>query len=457
MKQITSFLEARFKLSENGTCVRTEAIGGITTFLTMAYILAVNPSILAVTGMDKAAILVATAVAAAAGSILMALLANYPFALAPGMGLNAFFAFTVVLGMGYSWQFALTAVLVEGLIFLLLSLTSVREQLFDAIPSTLKVGVGAGIGLFIAFIGLQNAKIVVDNPATLVSFYDFSASPFAEQGITVLLAMVGVLLIGIMLVKKIKGAVLFGILATWAIGIFCELTGVYMPNPELGTFSILPNFEQGFELSAISNTFMQFEFKNIATLDFVVIMFSFLFVDMFDTLGTLIGVSTQANMLDKDGKLPRIKGALLSDSIATILGAILGTSTTTTYVESSAGVNAGARTGLAALITGGLFLISLLLAPVFMALPAFATAPALIVVGLMMLKSVLRVDFDNFEEAIPAYVATISMPFFYSISEGICLGVISYTVLKIAIGKTREVHPIIAVLSVIFVLKYALI
>lgn len=448
------FLEKRFKLTANKTNAQTEVIGGLTTFMTMAYILAVNPTILSAAGMDKAAVLVATALASALGSILMGIFANYPFALAPGMGLNAFFAYTVVLGYGYSWQFALTAVLVEGFIFVILSLTNVREAIFNSIPQCLKIGVSAGIGLFIAFIGLQNAKIVVPNESTAVSLFDFSANPFKTQGITVLLALIGILITAILLIKKVKGSILIGIVATWLIGIICQLVGLYVPNPEIGTYSLLPDFSQGLQIGAISKTFAKFEFGKIISFDFLAIMFSFLFVDMFDTLGTLIGVANQADMLDKDGKLPKIKGALLSDAIATIFGAIFGTSTTTTFVESSAGVGAGARTGLAAITSGILFLLSLLLSPIFLAIPSFATAPALIIVGFMMLKSVLKLSFDNLSDAIPAYITIIAMPFLYSISDGICFGVISYTILKVVTGKKKDVHWLMYILSVLFILKY---
>ena len=455
MKQ--SFLDSRFKLTENNTNARIEIMGGITTFMTMAYILAVNPSILSASGMDPAAIFVATALASAVGSILMGLLANYPFALAPGMGLNAFFAFTVVLGMGYSWQFALTAVLVEGIIFIILSLTNVREAIFNAIPSSLKVGVSCGIGLFIALIGCLNAKIVVKNDSTAVSLYDFSANPFKSEGITVVLALIGILITAILLAKKVKGGILFGIIITWLLGIICQLTGLYVPNPELGMYSLLPDFSQGLQLGAIKSTFMQFDFANIASLDFIVVMFSFLFVDLFDTLGTLIGIATQADMLDEEGKLPRIRGALLSDAIATCVGAILGTSTTTTFVESSSGVASGARTGLAAITTGLFFILSLLLSPIFLAIPSFATAPALIVVGFMMLQSVIKFNFDDLTDAIPAYLTLIGMPFLYSISDGICFGVISYTIIKVCTGKAKEVHWLMYILTILFIAKYILI
>ena len=331
-------LEKFFKLKENGTNVKTEVMAGITTFMTMAYILAVNPSILSASGMDANAVLLATALASFLGTVLMALLANYPFALAPGMGLNAYFAYTVVITYGYSWQIALLAVFAEGLIFIVLSVTNVREAIFNAIPMTLKSAVSAGIGLFIAFIGLQNAKIVVNNDSTLVSYQNFKAD-FSSVGMGALLALVGVLITGFLLVKKVKGGILFGILLTWVLGIVCELAGLYQPNPELGMYSVIPTAFVSFDFSSLGKTFGQVfkadfgALKNVT--EFIVVIFAFLFVDIFDTLGTLIGVSSKANMLDKDGKLPRIKGALLADAIATSAGAVLGTSTTTTFVESA--------------------------------------------------------------------------------------------------------------------------
>lgn len=346
-------LEQFFKLKDNKTDVKTEVMAGVTTFMTMAYILAVNPSILSAAGMDANAVLIATALASFVGTALMAFLANYPFALAPGMGLNAYFAFTVVLQMGYSWQIALLAVFVEGLIFIVLSLTNVREAIFNAIPMTLKSAVSVGIGLFIAFIGLQNAKLIVNDDSTLLTYQKFAGEEFSTVGITALLALIGVLITATLLIKNVKGGILLGIVATWVLGIICELVGLYVPNPDAGWFSTIPHAIVSFDFSAIGNTFgqvFQSDFSSVKILDFVVIMFSFLFVDLFDTLGTLIGVSSKANMLDKDGKLPRIKGALLADAIATSVGAILGTSTTTTYVESASGVTEGAEPGLPQLL-----------------------------------------------------------------------------------------------------------
>ena len=461
-KNNQGFLEKVFHLSENHTDVKTEVIAGITTFMTMAYILAVNPNILSDAGMDRGAVFTATALASLVATLLMAAFANYPFVLAPGMGLNAYFAYTVVLQMGYTWQMALAAVFVEGLIFIALSLTNVREAIFNAIPINLKHAVSAGIGLFIAFIGLQNAKIVVDS-ATLVSVYSFkgsiAAGNFNSEGITVLLALIGVLITGILIVKGIKGNILWGILITWILGILCEVTGLYQPNADLGMFSVIPDFTSGFGIPSMKETFMHVDFSRVLSLDFLVVMFAFLFVDMFDTLGTLIGVASKADMLDKDGKLPRIRGALLSDAIGTSVGALFGTSTTTTFVESASGVAGGGRTGLTAVTAAAFFGLSLFLSPIFLAIPSFATAPALIVVGFLMISAILKVDFNDFTEAIPAYIAVIAMPFMYSISEGIAMGVISYVVINLATGRAKEkkISALMYVLAVLFVLKYVMI
>lgn len=463
MNEQTGILEKLFHLRKNNTDVRTECVAGITTFMTMAYILAVNPSILSVSGMDKGAVLTATALSAALGSLLMAFLANYPFALAPGMGLNAFFAFTVVKQMGYSWQMALAAVFIEGIIFIILSLTNVREAIFNAIPFTLKQAVSVGIGLFIAFIGLQNAHIVVANPATKVALFSFSQSltkgTFALEGITVVLALLGVLITAYLMVKNVRGSILWGILITWILGIVCELTGLYLPDPAKGAFSVLPNFSAGlasFTPVSLSPIFMQFDFSRFFSLDFLVVIFSFLFVDLFDTLGSLIGVASKADMLDKDGHLPRIKGALLADAIATCAGAALGTSTTTTFVESSSGVLEGGRTGLTAAVAAVLFLLSLFFSPLFMAIPAFATAPALIVVGFLMFTAVIKINMNDLSAAIPAYITIIATPFCYSISEGICFGVISYVVINALTGQSTKASLLMKVLAVIFILKYIL-
>ena len=453
-------LDKLFHLKENHTDVKTEIMAGITTFMTMAYILAVNPNILSASGMDRGSVFTATALSAFIASCLMALLSNYPFVLAPGMGLNAYFTYTVVLGMGYSWQQALAAVFAEGIIFILLSLTNVREAIFNSIPMNLKHAVSVGIGLFIAFIGLQNAKIVVGNDSTLVSIFSFKSSvaegTFSSQGITVLLALIGILVTAILLAKDVKGSILWGILITWVLGIICQLTHLYVPNADLGYYSLLPDFSSGISVPSMAPTFMKMDFSIVFSLDFVVIMFAFLFVDMFDTLGTLIGVASKANMLDKDGKLPNIKGALLSDAVGTTVGAMCGTSTVTTFVESASGVAEGGRTGLTSIVAGILFALSLLLSPIFLAIPSFATAPALIVVGYLMLTSVTKIDFSDMTEAIPCFIAIIAMPFMYSISEGISMGVISYVVINLITGKAKEkkISALMYVLAVLFVLKY---
>ena len=448
--------ERVFKLSQHNTNVKTEVMAGITTFMTMAYILAVNPSILGSTGMDSTAVLLATALASFVGTACMGLMANLPFALSAGMGLNAFMAYTVVAGYGYSWQVALLAVFIEGIIFIILSLTSVREAIFNAIPLTLKKGVSVGIGLFIAFIGLQNAGLSVDS-STLVTITSFTEN-FHTAGICALLALVGLFITAVLYIHRIKGAILFGILLTWIIGMVCQIAGLYVPDVEAGFYTLFPTFGLT-DFSKLGLTFGQcfnVDFSTVGIINFIVVIFSFLFVDIFDTLGTLIGVATKAKMLDKDGKLPGIKPALLSDAIATSAGAVLGTSTTTTFVESASGVAVGGRTGLTAMVTAVLFLLSTLFAPIFTAIPSFATAPALIMVGFLMVGTVteIRFDEDNLTEAIPAYLAIIAMPLFYSISEGISMGIISYVLLNLAAGKGKKVAPLMYVLAVLFILKY---
>lgn len=450
-------LEKFFKLKENNTNVKTEITAGITTFMTMAYILAVNPSILSEAGMDANAVLIATCIASFIGTMCMAFMANMPFALSAGMGLNAYLAYTVVLGQGLSWQVALFAVFVEGLVFIAMSLTNMREAIFNSIPLTLKKAVSVGIGLFIAFIGLQNAGLVVDS-STLVTITSFTEN-FNTTGICALLAAVGLMITAIMHIRGVKGAILYGIVITWGLGMLCQVAGIYVPNPEMGAYSLFPAGIMSADFSALGKTFGQcfkIDFKNVGLFNFIVVVFSFLFVDLFDTLGTLIGVSAKADMLDEEGHLPNIKPALLSDAIATSAGAILGTSTTTTFVESSAGVAVGGRTGLTAFTTAVLFLLATLFSPLFTSIPSFATAPALIFVGFLMFEAVVDLTFtpDQLSEAIPAYLCIIAMPLFYSISEGICIGVISYVILQLATGKAKDVNPIMYILSVLFVLKY---
>lgn len=449
-------MENFFKLKEHGTDVKTEVIAGLTTFMTMAYILAVNPSILGATGMDTGAIFTATALASAIGSFCMALFANLPFVLSAGMGLNAYFAYTVVLGMGYSWEVALTAVFVEGIIFIILSLTNVREAIFNAIPASLKVAVSVGIGLFITFIGLQNAHIVVDG-STLVGLFSFNGSvkagTFQSEGITVVLALIGLLITAFLVIKNVKGNILLGILITWVLGIICQLAGLYVPNAEAGFYSLIPSGIISAPAS-VAPTLFKMDFSAMASLNFVVVVFAFLFVDIFDTLGTLIGCATKANMLDKEGKLPGIKGALMADAVGTTVGACLGTSTITTFVESSSGIAEGGRTGLTSIVSGLLFILALFFSPVFLAIPSFATAPALIVVGFFMMQSVAKINWSDMLEAIPAFICIFAMPFMYSISEGISFGVISFVVLNAVAGKAKKITPLMWVLAVLFILKY---
>ena len=478
----TTFLGRLFKLNGNRTTVRTEIMAGLTTFMTMAYILAVNPHLLSLEGVaeplgiPKGGVFVATALAAVVGTLLMAFMANYPFVLAPGMGLNAFMAFTVVLTMGYSWQFALLAVFVEGLVFLALSLTPVREGIFNAIPISLKRAVAAGIGLFICLIAMKTAGIVVDNPATLVSMVHFKEVNLHTNGICAILALGGTLLTGFLIVKQVKGAILFGILGTWIGGMICQATGVYTVDPANGFYDLYPKFSLGnlaatfasfgntigglFEPAAWTHTVngevVGQSWDLVKSLDFFVVIFAFFFVDLFDTLGTLIGVSMKGGFLDKEGKLPRISGALCADSIATAVGAVLGTSTTTTFVESASGVMAGGKTGLTSVTAAALFLCALVFAPIFLAIPGFATAPALIIVGYMMLSSCADVDWKDAGEAVPAFLAVAAMPFCYSISDGIMFGVISYTVINALCGRFRRVHWIMYVLTVVFILKYSM-
>ena len=456
-------LEKVFHLKENGTTVRTELMAGLTTFMTMAYILAVNPSILSVTGMDKGALLTVTALASCIATLMMAAFANYPFALSAGMGLNAYFAFTVVKQMGYSWEMALAAVFVEGVIFIVMSLTNIRQAIFNTIPLSMKQAVSVGIGLFIALIGLFNAHVIVANPATKIALFSFKQSlldgTFHSVGITVVLSLIGILATGIMMAKNIKGNILWGILLTWLLGVVCELTGLYVPNPKLGLFSVLPDFSAGvasFLPADPSPIFLKLDLSRAASLYFLVVVLAFLFVDLFDTLGTLMGVASKADMLRPDGTLPRIKGALMADACGTVLGALMGTSTITTFVESASGVSEGGRTGLTSVTVAVLFFLSLFLSPVFMAIPAFATAPALVIVGFLMVSSITKIDFTNLTEAIPAYICIIAMPFAYSISEGTSFGIISYAIINTLTGHARRVSPLMYVLAVIFICKYIL-
>ncbi|MBQ6795875.1 MAG: NCS2 family permease [Clostridia bacterium] len=441
-----------FKLKERGTNVKTEIIAGITTFLAMAYILAVNPNYFgALEGVSTAAIFSATAISAAIATLCMAFFANYPVALASGMGLNAFFVYTVCLGMGCSYEVALTAVLVEGIIFILLSLCNFREALVNQIPSNLKFGITAGIGLFIAIIALINSGIVVNNDATLVGIGSFSSPQFV-------LAIVGLLIIAVLHHFKVPGSILIGILATWVLGMIAELTGWYVVNPEAGVFSVIPSFS--FSAFEAPNMF-KFDFgyvaKNLSS--FAIIVFTFLFTDIFDTVGTLIGVAEKGDLLNEKGELPQAKGALMADAVGTVVGACLGTSTVTSYVESSAGVSAGGRTGLASVVTAILFILSLVFAPIFLAIPSFATTPAMVFVGLLMFGAVKNIDFESdMADSIGAFVAIIFMPFTYSIANGIMFGMLSWVIVKIFTGKVRDIKPIMwistALFAIYFVLKF---
>jgi len=428
-------LDKFFKITENKSTLKTEIIAGITTFMTMVYILAVNPSILSDAGMDKDAVFTATALSALIATLVMALVAKLPFALAPGMGLNAFFAYTVVLGMGYTWQFALTAVFLEGLIFLLLTALNIRELIVNSIPLNLKHAISVGIGLFIAFIGLQSTGLIVDNPATLVSL-----GSMKNPG--VLIGLTGIVVTGVLLAKRVKGALLIGILASTVIGLF---VGVTVIPDDFQMVSLPPSIEP---------IFFKFDFHQILSFDMLIVLFTFLFVDMFDTVGTLVGVSSTADMLDKDGKVPRVKRALFADSIGTTVGAILGTSTVTTYVESAAGVAEGGKTGMTALTVAVMFGLALFFAPLFMMIPPEATASALIIVGLFMISPIMKIDLNDLTEAIPAFLTIIMMPLTYSIAQGIVFGMLSYVILKVLTGRHKEVKPIMYIIAVLFIIKF---
>lgn len=425
-------MEKFFKLKENGTNVKNEIIAGITTFMTMAYILAVNPSILSATGMDKGAVFTATVVSSIVATLIMGLLANLPFALAPGMGLNAFFAYTVVLGMGYSWQTALTAVFIEGIIFLVLTIFNVREAIVNSIPLNMKRAISVGIGLFIAFIGLQNSKIIINNDATLISLGDItSGSP--------LLAIIGLLITSLLLAYNVKGAILIGILLTTLIGIPMGIT-------QLSPYA-------SFAPPSLEPVAFKLDFANIFQPNMFIVLFTFLFVDMFDTVGTLVGVCTKANMLTKGGEVPRCKQALFADAVGTIFGACVGTSTVTTYVESASGVAEGGKTGLTAVVVAVLFTISLFLSHIFLSIPSAATAPALIIVGLFMMTPILEIDLTDYTEAIPSFVCIIFMPFAYSIAEGITFGILAFTLLKLLTGRTKEITLFTWILSALLLIK----
>ncbi len=455
------FLVRYFRLEQNHTDIKTELMAGVTTFMSMAYILAVFPNSMSTVGMDAGSVLVATALIVAFSTLLMAFTTNYPFALAPGLGLNAFFTSTVCGSMGYSWHVALTAVFLEGLLFIILSLTRVRELLFECFPISLKHGVTAGVGLFVALIGLRASHLVVPSD-NLISIFPFHQSvldgSFFTVGIGALLALVGVMITAVFMIRKISGSILWGMLITWGIGVICELSGLYRPNPAIGVYSVIPDLSNLFSIPSLSPTFMQLDFSMIFQVEIIYVIAAFFFVDIFETMGCLIGLASKGGMLEKDGKLPKIKGALLTDSLATTCGSMLGLSTITPYVESTSGISAGGRTGLTGVTVAVLFLLSLFAAPIFLAIPAFATAPALILVGYSMLGSLNCLDYSDAAESVPAYLAAIGMGLMNSISEGVALGTISYVVLHVLSGnyRNKKVSPVLYIVAVLFVLKYIL-
>lgn len=447
-------LLAHFKLKEHGTDVKTEVIAGITTFLSMAYILAVNPSMLAASGMDQGAVFTATAVSAAIATIIMGVFANYPVALASGMGLNAYFAYTVCpmvaeMGITDPWRVALTAILVEGVIFIILSIFKFRETLVNSVPANLKYGISAGIGLFISIVGLKGAGIVSADASTLVALGNVGSAE-------VVLAFVGLILIGIMWHFQVKGAILWGILGTWVLGIIAELAGWYAVNPDAGVYSLIPNFSSGILPPSLAPTFFKFDFSFVAGhfVNFAAIVFAFLFVDLFDTVGTLIGVADQGGLLNEKGELPNAGPALMSDAIGTVAGAVLGTSTVTSYVESTAGVAEGGRTGLTAISSAVMFVLALFLSPIFLAIPGFATAPALLFVGLLMMKSVLKMKFEgDIADVVGGFLALAMMPFTYSIANGIMFGIVAWVILKVCTAKVKDIHPVMWVAFALFALR----
>lgn len=460
-------MEKLFKLREKGTDVKTEVLAGLTTFMAMAYILAVNPSILSESGMDWGSVFSATAVASAVACFLMGLIGNFPFALSAGMGLNAYFTYSVVMGLGVSWQVALAAVFVEGVIFLLLSVVNVREAMFEAIPLSLKSAVSAGIGLFITIIALINAKVLQASQSTVVSLISFHSAFDKEYNVmdlqvcSAVLCLIGIVVTAYLVHKKVKGNILLGILITWALGIIAQLVGIYRPNPEAGFYSVIPSGVFALPAS-MAPTFGAFakgfgEIKSISVINFAVVVVSFLFVDIFDTLGTLIGCAKAGNMLNEKGRLHNVKYALFADAVGTTVGAVCGTSTVTTFVESASGVEAGGRTGLTAITVGFLFLLAMFFWPLFSVIPSFATAPALVIVGYLMMKHVVDIPWDDATESVPAFLAILAMPFFYSISEGIAFGIISYVVINLISGNGKKVTPTLFVIAVLFILKYIMI
>lgn len=447
-------MEKLFKLKEHNTTVKTEVMAGITTFLTMAYILAVNPNMLSASGMDSGAVFTATALASALATFIMAFWANYPIALSAGMGLNAYFAYTVCLGqlqgIDDPWKIALAAVLVEGIIFIILSFFKLRETIVNAIPENLKYGITSGIGLFIAFVGLKGAGVVVSDDSTLVALGNFGRPEVA-------LCLIGILVIAVMNHYNVKGSILWGILITWVLGIIAQLTGWYVVDPDAGAASLIPSLSaSSFIPPSISSTFCKFDFAWIGShvSEFVVIVFSFLFVDMFDTIGTVIGVAEKADLLDEDGNLPRVGRVLMADAIGTVAGSMLGTSTVTSFVESSSGVAEGGKTGLTAMTTGILFLVALFMSPIFLAIPSFATAPALVIVGFFMASSIKKMEFDgDLADAVGGYLAFLMMPLTYSIANGIMFGVLAWFIIKVCTGQLKKIHPVMYIVCALFIIR----
>lgn len=454
-------LNRLFHLKERGTSVRMEMLAGLTTFVTAAYVLAVNPSVMSAAGMDAGAVFTATALVCFLGTCVMALLTNYPFVLVPSMGLNAYFAYTVVLGMGYSWEVALAAIFLEGAVFAVISLTSLRDKIVEAIPLNLKYAISAGIGLFITIIGLKSSGLVVSSQATLVSIFSFTGSvadgTFNTAGISVILFCLGLVITAVLMARNVKGNILLGILITWVLGIVCELCGLYVPDAAAGYASLLPDFSRGLAVPSLAPTFLKMDFSQIANLGFLVVTFAFLLTSLFDTVGSLIGLGAKAELLDEKGNMPAVRGAMASESVATMIAGLLGNSATCCSVECAAGIAEGGRTGLMALTTGVLFLLSMFLSPIFLAIPSFATAPALVIVGFLMASSVLKVDFNDPCEGIPAFLCFMGMPLCYSIVEGISLGIISYVLINLLCGNHKKISPMMYVLAVVFVLKYVLI
>ena len=454
-------LDRLFHLKERGTTVRTELLAGVTAFVTAAYVLAVNPSVMSAAGMDSGAVFTATALVCFLGTVVMALLTNYPFVLVPSMGLNAYFAYTVVLGMGYTWEVALEAIFLEGLVFAVISMTSLRDKIFDAIPLNLKYAISAGIGLFITIIGLKSSGLVVSSSATLVSIFSFTGSmadgTFNTAGISVVLFFAGLVITAVLMAKNVKGNILLGIFITWILGIVCELCGLYVPDPAAGYASLLPDFSRGLAVPSLAPTFMKMDFSQIANLGFLVVTFAFLLTSLFDTVGSLIGLGAKAGLLDEEGNMPGVRGAMASESVATMVAGVLGNSATCCSVEVAAGIAEGGRTGLMALTTAVLFLLSMFLSPIFLAIPSFATAPALVIVGFLMASSLLKIDFDHATEGIPAFLCFMGMPLCYSIVEGISLGIISYVLINLLSGNRKKISPMMYVLAVVFVVKYILI